>query len=97
MSPLTRDDILLLVLRACADRGVVPRGYSTHPTAVQHAADVLARALDTQPPEPPPALPPGRPQLRSVDSDTAIMPRYKYGGPPPEFQQGVARFPLVRR
>lgn len=96
MSPMTRDEILLLVLRACAERGLVPRGYSTHPTAVQHAADVLARALDTQPPEPPPALPPGRPQLRSVDTPTTIIPRYQYREPP-RFQQGVAQFPLVRR
>lgn len=97
---LTRDDILLLVLRACAERGVVPRGYSTHPTAVQHAADVLARALDTQPPEPPPALPAGRPPLRAVDTPTAAIPRYEYGRDlPTRFEQGVAQFPVtgVRR
>lgn len=98
MSPLTRDDILLLVLRACAERDLVPRGYSTHPTAVQHAADVLARALDTQPPEPPPALPSGRPALRSVDpAATMVIPRYEYGRELPRFQQGVAQFPVRER
>ena len=98
MSPMTRDEILLLVLRACAERGLVPRGYSTHPTAVQHAADVLARALDTQPPEPPPALPAGRSHLRSVESPTMVLPRYQYPDPPPtRFQSGVAQFPIRGR
>lgn len=97
MSPMTRDEILLLVLRACAERGLVPRGYSTHPTAVQHAADVLARALDTQPPEPPPALPPAPPRLRAVESPTMVIPRYEYGQDRPRFQQGVAQFPVRRQ
>jgi hypothetical protein len=92
MSPMTRDEILLLVLRACAERGLIPRGYSTHPSAVQHAADILARALDTQPPEPPPALPPApAPGLHVVDSPTQVMPRYR------GFQQGVAHFPVGGR
>lgn len=99
MPTITTSDVILLVLRECAARGLVPKGYSTHPTAVEHAADVLVRALSVQNPDPPPALPPGRPELTVVpDAPTQLLPRYPWGqsDEPPRFQQGVASFPRGR-
>lgn len=100
MNHLTPDQVLLLVLRECAERGLVPRGYSTHPSACEHAAILLVRALDVGLPDPPPALPRG--PYRGVDSPTAAYPVIESAlrvvpRPPDQprytYRKGVARCP----